>query len=206
VCAVKAPLNILLLEDSRFDAELIAVELKRLGRPFNLETIKSETELRRSLDFQPPDIILSDHGLPSFDGFRALTIVRQERPELPFIFVSGSNNQQMVVDMFDRGATDYVYKRDLVDLCPAIQRALTEPPVIREPDEFSEPRPHVLVEGQTVSSNSCLQFCPKCQRTRDEAGHVIEFAKYLSSFPEATIRRQICAGCALDRRSFEARV
>jgi CheY-like chemotaxis protein len=201
-CAVKAPLNILLLEDSRFDAELIAMELKKLGRPFRLETIKSEVELRRALDFQPPDLILSDHGLPSFDGFRALTIVRRERSELPFIFVSGSNDQQMVVDMYDRGATDYVYKRDLVELCPAIQRALTEPAEVRNPDEYPEPRPDAVISGQTVSANGCLQFCPNCQRTRDEAGNVIEFGKYLSRFPEAIIRRQVCSACALDQRFF----
>ena len=74
---MKTPLHILLLEDSRFDAELIATELKKLG-PVRLDMIQSETELRHALDSQPPDLILSDHGLPSFNGFKALEIVREE--------------------------------------------------------------------------------------------------------------------------------
>jgi len=175
---------------------LIAAELKKLGCPFHLEMIKSEAELRRALDFQPPDLILSDHGLPSFDGFKALGIVRHERPELPFIFVSGSNNQQMVVDMYDRGATDYVFKRDLVDLCPAIQRALTRPPEVSAPEAFPEPESKAPSPSRTSTPNGRLLFCPQCQQTRDADGGLVEIVKYLSSFPEASIRRQRCAACA----------
>ena len=193
---MKTPLNILLLEDSRFDAELIAAELKKLGCAFHLELIRSETELRRALDLRPPDLVLSDHGLPSFDGFKALGIVRHERPELPFIFVSGSNNQQMVVDMYDRGATDYVFKRDLVDLCPAIQRALTSPPEVSVPDAFPEPEYKTPSPIRASTPNGCLLFCPRCQQTRDADGNLVEIVKYLSSFPEASIRRQLCAACA----------
>lgn len=150
-------LNILLLEDSRFDADLIVKELRKLGHPFRLDAIQSEAELRHALAFRPPDVILSDHGLPSFDGFRALEIVREEKPELPFIFVSGSNNQQMVVDMHDLGATDYVFKRDLVNLCPTIKRALKKPgkkPALELNDfEFDE-----VTVPQTYSSTGRIQF------------------------------------------------
>lgn len=199
----KPPLHILLLEDSRFDAELIALELKNLGRPFQLDPIQSEAELRHALDFQPPDVILSDHGLPSFNGFRALEIVRHERPEVPFIFVSGSNNQQMVVDMHEKGATDYVFKRDLVELCPTIQRALAGPAGVQTAGEIgeisdvaAEEEPEAVAPALTISSVGHLQFCPKCRQAWDENGKMVEMAKYLSNYPEATIQRQLCASCA----------
>lgn len=198
----KSPLHILLLEDSRFDAELIAMELKNLGHPFQLDAIQSEAELRHALDFQTPDLILSDHGLPSFDGFRALQIVRHERPELPFIFVSGSNNQQMVVDMHEKGATDYVFKRDLVDLCPTIQRALAEQPLDAElsvaevADVISEGDPATVPVVTPTATMGHLQFCPKCRKAWDENGNVVEMGLYLSSFPEATIHRNVCATCS----------
>ena len=150
-------LKILLLEDSRFDADLIAKELKKLSHPFHLSAIQSEADLRHALAFQPPDLILSDHGLPAFDGFKALEIVREERPELPFIFVSGSNNQQMVVDMHEMGATDYVFKRELGNLCPTIKRALGEPkktrPAYEDDAEWEMP-----AELQTMSSTGRVQF------------------------------------------------
>lgn len=150
-------LNILLLEDSRFDADLITNELRKLGHPFRLDAIQSEGELRHALAFRPPDLILSDHGLPSFDGFKALEIVREEKPELPFIFVSGSNNQQMVVDMHDLGATDYVFKRDLATLCPTIKRALKSPGK-KTAHAFNDLEFEDLTAPQTVSSTGRIQF------------------------------------------------
>src|SRR4051812_13399515 len=118
---MQTKLHILLLEDDHADAELIAHELKAAGFSFRLKRIETEAELLRELRAQKPDLILSDHGLPSFDGFKALKIVRETCPELPFIFVSGSNDQGMVVQMHDQGATDYVYKKDMGDLKSAVQ-------------------------------------------------------------------------------------
>src|SRR5262245_46550891 len=97
-------LHILLLEDDLADAALIAHELEAGGFAFRLTRIQTEAELRRELGMGMPDLILSDHGLPDFDGFKALEIVRETSPELPFIFVSGSNDQGMVVHMHEQGA------------------------------------------------------------------------------------------------------
>src|SRR5215216_6372845 len=101
--------------------------------------IQTEAELLRELEPQPPDLILSDHGLPSFDGFTALDIVRKRDSKLPFIFVSGSNDQGMVTEMFDRGATDYVYKHDIADLRTAVTQALTAEPPSPETISTGEP-------------------------------------------------------------------
>src|SRR5258708_17654287 len=37
--------------------------------------------------------ILSDHGLPAFDGFTALALAHQNAPDVPFIFVTGSDRK-----------------------------------------------------------------------------------------------------------------
>ena len=117
-------LRILLVEDDVVDAELVAHELEASGFSFSLTRVQTEADFRRELEKGLPDLILSDHGLPSFSGFKALEITREVSPELPFIFVSGSNDQGMVADMYVDGATDYVFKRDLGDLKAAVLRAL----------------------------------------------------------------------------------
>jgi CheY-like chemotaxis protein len=193
---VKSPLHILLIEDNQFDAELIAHELRKLGQPFCVDTIQSEQELRRTLDHQSPDLILSDHGLPSFDGFTALDIVREARPEMPFIFVSGSNDQQMVVDMYDRGANDYVFKRDLVDLCPAVQRALKKKPESEPPATIPEQPGKTVAAVPTSRLDNQLLFCPRCRQTRDTTGNLVEISQVLAAFSEATLRRRPCPSCA----------
>jgi len=200
---MKTPLNILLLEDSEADAKLVAHELEKLGHPFRLARVQSEAELRHELDIHRPDVILSDHGLPAFSGFTALAIVRQTEPTLPFIFVSGSNDQQMVVDMYDRGATDYVFKHDIHGLVPAVRHAL-EPPTEEPKTETQLPHPELelelpapaLPQPFTFSSQGHLHFCPKCRRAWDDAGQLVGMEKYLSDHFETAILRQICAACS----------
>src|SRR5215831_10352421 len=132
-------LKILLLEDNVADAALVAHQLESAGLLFRLRSIETEAELRQAMEAETPDLILSDHGLPSFSGFKALQIVRATHPNLPFIFVSGSNDQGVVTKMYDEGATDYVYKRDIGDLKSAVLRALkpapSETPVVLRPEK-----------------------------------------------------------------------
>jgi CheY-like chemotaxis protein len=187
---VKPKLRILLVEDNNADAELIAHELESSGFDFHLERIQSENELRRELEATQPDLILSDHGLPSFDGFKALDIVRNTAPELPFIFVSGSNDQGMVARMYDAGATDYVFKKDINDLAPAVREALNSPPPAPPPQEVprTEPLP-------TEVAFARLRLCPSCLRAQDEQGTTVEFLDYFRSHHELVVLHELCAAC-----------
>jgi PAS domain S-box-containing protein len=71
-------------------------------------------------------VILSDHGLPSFDGFTALAIAQNILPDVPFIFVTGSLGEEMAIKALKTGATDFVLKHHLTTLPPAVHRALSQ--------------------------------------------------------------------------------
>ena len=200
---MKRHLRILLLEDSVLDARLIEQELENAGISFDLTRIQTEAELHRELDPHPPDLVLSDHGMPSFNGFTALDIVREKCPDLPFIFVSGSNDQGMVTEMYERGATDYVYKHDIQDLHGAVQRVLEPPP---EEDSSSKPATsssQVELElglaqippYQLGMPASHLLFCPKCMQTRDHTGQLGELEQCLANYSEIVVIREICPMC-----------
>lgn len=199
---MKPTLRILLLEDDATDADLIADQLAASGFSFQLARIQTEAELRRELESEAPDLILSDHGLPSFDGFTALEIVQEFRPELPFIFVSGSNDQGMVARMYEQGATDYVFKRDLEDLNPAVASALDLQPMPIEADPASPQRELKLRLPNPPTMQAIislpigqLSFCPKCRQARDESGHSVEIERYFDSHSEITTFRQLCREC-----------
>jgi CheY-like chemotaxis protein len=185
---VKTKLRILLLEDNNADVELIAHELKSSGLDFQLERIQSETDLRREIERANPDLILSDHGLPSFDGFRALEIVRNINPELPFIFVSGSNNQGMVSRMHEEGATDYVFKKDLHDLSPAVREALKPRSSLAVEVQRARPAPVAVASTQ-------LWLCPSCLHARDEHGVTVNFLEYFRRHKEIVVRHELCDAC-----------
>src|SRR5215469_8648579 len=85
------------------------------------------TELEGDLD-----LILSDYTMPGFNGREALMLAHEKRPDIPFLFVSGTIGEDSAVEALKNGATDYVLKHRLMRLIPAIDRAL------REVEEHSE--------------------------------------------------------------------
>jgi DNA-binding NtrC family response regulator len=72
-------------------------------------------------------VILADYTLPHFDGISALKIAQEIRPEVPFIFVSGTLGEEVAIEALKlAGATDYVLKTRLSRIVPSVQRALRE--------------------------------------------------------------------------------
>lgn len=209
---MKTKLRILLIEDDVADAELISHELKSSGLAFALTRVQTEPEFRQEMASDRPDLILSDHGLPSFSGFRALEITRQEHPQLPFIFVSGSNDQGMVAQMHEAGATDYVFKRDIRDLKSAVLEALAphqeEPPLpmalqaepLPAQPEFKLELPPVNLEARIASPvPGHLFFCPRCHFAHDEAGRFVRLEDYCGNCAESIVVRRVCTVCAAEK-------
>ena len=119
-------LRILMVEDVASDAELELRELRRGGLSVDARIVETEADFRRELDSFDPDIILSDFSLPRFSGMAALTIARELRPDLPFIFVSGTIGEENAVAALRSGATDYVLKTNLKRFSSAVRRAILE--------------------------------------------------------------------------------
>ena len=119
-------IQILFVEDSPADAVMINHELRRRGLLFRLTRVDTKERFLHELEHDPPDVILSDHGLPSFDGFTALAMARNLCPDVPFIFVTNSMGEELAIETFESGATDYVLKNKLYKLVPAVERALRE--------------------------------------------------------------------------------
>jgi len=118
-------LNILLVEDSPYDADLIEVHLIEDYSNLSFSRVYMADALRKALSTSPPHIILSDYSMPGFSGLEALEICKTHAPDIPFIFVSGTIGEERAVEALRNGATDYVLKQDLKRLPHAVQQALT---------------------------------------------------------------------------------
>ena len=123
---MKKEIRILMLEDNVADAELIRFALREGGLVFSLKRVDSKAAFLRELEEHTPDVILLDYALPGFDGFSALTLAQESHPDVPFIFVTGTLGEEVVIEMLKSGATDYVLKTRLSRLVPAVLRALRE--------------------------------------------------------------------------------
>jgi PAS domain S-box-containing protein/diguanylate cyclase (GGDEF)-like protein len=123
---VEKTVRILMVEDALTDAELEVRELKRAGLPVVHRLVETESAYRDALRDFGPDLIISDFSMPHFDGMRALEIVRELAPGVPFIFVSGTIGEEYAIRALKSGATDYVLKNNLVRLPAAVERALED--------------------------------------------------------------------------------
>lgn len=120
------PLRILHLEDDPADAELVQATLASDGIDCTIQVVATREEFVAALDLGGIDLILADFALPTFDGMTGLAIVREKRPDLPFVFVSGRLGEEAAIESLKSGATDYVLKNRLSRLVPAVTRALSE--------------------------------------------------------------------------------
>ena len=119
-------LNILSLEDSAPDYEIICRLLTEAGYNFNISRVDKEKEFEASLRNNQYDIILADFNLPGFDAFGALHLRNEICPEIPFICVSGSIGEELAIELLKLGASDYVLKDRPGRLPFAIKRALED--------------------------------------------------------------------------------
>src|ERR1051325_958782 len=120
------PLRILHLEDSAADAELVRGLLQDEGLSCSVTCVKTKQDYQAELEMGAFDLILSDYSLPRFDGLTALAMARNQHPEKPVIFVSGTMGEEAAVESLKRGATDYVLKHQLARLPAAVKRAMSD--------------------------------------------------------------------------------
>jgi PAS domain S-box-containing protein len=117
-------LRILHLEDSSSDAELVRRVLKKGNIEFVTRLVDTKVEFLEALDSFVPDIILSDHSLPSFNSHEALAIVVEANISVPFILITANVSEEFAVDVIQKGADDYILKDRLQRLPIAIHNAL----------------------------------------------------------------------------------
>lgn len=124
-------LNLLLLEDSLNDAELILAVLKEAGFELASRRVDSQADYLRELG-QPPDFILSDFSMPQFTARDALRLMQERGLDIPFIVVSGCIGEEMAVECMKAGATDYLMKDRLTRLGHSVSQALERKRLIEE--------------------------------------------------------------------------
>src|SRR5271157_2314955 len=119
-------LRILQVEDSESDARLIVRHMERAGYEVEARRVEDGGEMRRALEEEEWDVVISDHQMAQFDGPRALQIVQESGRDIPFLVVSGAIGEKLAVAMMKSGAHDYLLKSDLARLAPAVEREVRD--------------------------------------------------------------------------------
>jgi PAS domain S-box-containing protein len=118
------PLNILHLEDSPTDAELVSHLIRTEWPECRITCVSKRADYQAAVEHGSFDLIISDYSLPGFDGLTALGLARAIWPDKPFIFMSGTLGEELAIEALKRGAIDYVIKDRPTRLVPAIRAAI----------------------------------------------------------------------------------
>jgi len=150
-------LKILHLEDNADDVELVRRSLGRQGLECDIHAVSTGPDYVSALERKEFDVILSDSGLPGYDGRTALAAAHQRCPGVPFIVVSGAPQPPSPVEKASSpaGATAHVAKADMKQLGAVIQHALqhVEPSI-----EQAAPTSYVLGMKHLVSVTQRLSL------------------------------------------------
>jgi len=125
-------LKILILDDSLTDIKLIKYEIENYFSDIEIEAVTNRKDFIIKLGKFKPNVVLSDYDLPGFDGLTALHITHEMYPDLPFIIITGSANEEFGILCLKRGAYDYILKNHLQKIPVAIEEALNRYELIKE--------------------------------------------------------------------------
>jgi len=146
-------INILLVEDTPSDVELIQREITKSGMLFKVKVVETRNQYIQAIKEFEPTIILSDYNLPSFNGMQALILRKEHAPLIPFILVTGANNEEIAVECMKTGADDYILKNNLKRLGQAIRAAIEKKAVVRSNIEALE---KLSILSRAVEQNPAL--------------------------------------------------
>lgn len=106
--------QIWIVEDDPFFAQTTEAGLRK---KLNCDVrVFSTGEAALKARVEDPDVVILDYhigeGPDQMNGLAVLRQLRNKRPELPVLAVSGQENVQTTVEFFKEGAWDYVLKSD----------------------------------------------------------------------------------------------
>lgn len=104
------PLRVLYVDDSAFDRELVRDCLEREDGRFSLTLASSREDFERELGSGNFDLVLSDFNILGYEGLDVIERVKEARPGLPVVIVTGTGSEEIAVEALKRGASDYVIK------------------------------------------------------------------------------------------------
>jgi DNA-binding response OmpR family regulator len=113
--------RILCIEDDRDTASLICEEL--VDRGFEVRVAYNGREGLAAILKDPPDLVLSDVGMPGMSGFellRTLTSMEPRFESMPFVFLTALSDHDNELKGWQLGADDYLTKPVDYDVLAAL--------------------------------------------------------------------------------------
>ncbi len=123
--------SILVIDDEKAIRKALSEILTFEG--FTIDEAADGAEGAKKIKENNYDCILCDIKMPRMDGMEVLQLAKEERPDTPFIVISGHGNIETAVDAVKKGAYDYISKPpDLNRLLITIRNAMDKKSLVTE--------------------------------------------------------------------------
>ena len=157
--------TVLVIDDERTVHAIISSALK--SSDVDVVAVNSGVEGLRCVENDQPDVVLLDYHIPPMTGLEVFEQIRRLDAKLPVIFITSSDDADLVIEAIRQGAYDYLHKpldvshlRTLVNQALEHRRLMCVPVTVAESDTAS-------VEGELLVGSS-----PRMLEVYKEIGRV----------------------------------
>ncbi|AGB40008.1 bacterio-opsin activator domain-containing protein [Natronococcus occultus] len=166
VAATLEEIDVLLVDDNERWATFMAEELERREPSLRVESVCSANEALAVFAESSIDCLVVDYRLPETNGIELVVRLRDERPQLPIVLVTGEGSETVATRAIDAGVTDYLPKDPTVDQAPILAGKIhnaVERRALRRAIEDSEQRYRSVIEQSrdaiVIVRDGRLLFC-----------------------------------------------
>lgn len=170
-------LRLLVVEESRNDAEALANVLRNAGQASRLVYAEDREDLVEALDKQIPDLVLCAVGLEPVSLADVVQVLAQRELRIPLVAIGESGNEAEIIEAMRQGANDLCSYDQPEHLQLVVRRELSQLKTSQSAQNFelkfheSEKRARMLME----SSRDAIAYV-------HEGMHIFANTSYLEMF------------------------
>jgi len=125
--------HVLLVGALEVDELLVRTELERGQFSYHFGRVRSVSDLETNLGAASWDLAIVGLAEGSFHGVEFIRILHNSRPQLPIVAFSAIPGEEHAVNAMKAGATDYILKRSIEALVPAVEAILVHAGALHSP-------------------------------------------------------------------------
>jgi len=194
--------TIFLVDD---DMTNLTIGKKALADSYNVFTLSSGALMLKMLENLQPDLILLDVDMPKMDGHEAIRLLKEGKyADIPVIFLTALNNEEMELKGLSLGAIDYIAKPFSAPLL--LKRIEVHLLVEAQKKELNEQKRELLFFNNNLTQmveekagtiielkNAILSTMAEIVEYRDEitGGHIVRTQRYIKALLDAMKRERV---------------
>jgi DNA-binding response OmpR family regulator len=117
--------KVLIVDDEKDFLDIMAERMRARGMTVSTTTLAEDA--LKMVEEETFDVVIMDFMMPDMDGFKALKLLKDIKPEVQIILLTGNVSEEKCIEAKELGALDIIEKpADLKVLTEKIKNAKTQ--------------------------------------------------------------------------------